>query len=97
MEELITLNVVIADRTFRIKVSKHQEEHVRLVCKTVNDKIIEYKANFAAKDTQDLLSMALLWVATNAQSTHSMHFTENEALLKSTSEKLDKLLEKYAS
>jgi hypothetical protein len=30
----------------------------------INDKITEFKTNFAGKDMQDYVSMALLWFAT---------------------------------
>jgi cell division protein ZapA (FtsZ GTPase activity inhibitor) len=93
-ENLITINVVIADRSFRIKVPKHQEEQVRNTCKTVNEKIIEYKTMFAAKDMQDLLSMSLLWVATNIATEDGN--IENTTVLESTAVKLEKLVNKYS-
>jgi hypothetical protein len=66
MQELIPINVVIGDRTYRIKIEKGDEEVVRKVLKTMNDKIIEYKTQFAGKDMQDYIAMVLLWYATQA-------------------------------
>jgi hypothetical protein len=64
MQELIPINVVIGDRTYRIKIEPRDEEVVRRTLKTINDKIIEYKTQFAGKDMQDYIAMVLLWYAT---------------------------------
>lgn len=68
MQELIPINVVIGDRTYRIKIDPADEELVRKTLKTMNDKIIEYKTQFAGKDMQDYIAMVLLWYATQASS-----------------------------
>jgi cell division protein ZapA len=64
MEELIPVNIVIADRTYRLKIEPADEEMVRKTSSLINDKITEFKTNFAGKDMQDYVSMALLWFAT---------------------------------
>lgn len=64
MSELIPINVVIADRNYRLKVSSEDEALVRKTTKLINDKIIEFKSQFAGKDTQDYVSMVLIWFAT---------------------------------
>jgi cell division protein ZapA len=64
MQDLIPINVVIGDRTYRIKIEPRDEEVVRRTLKTINDKIIEYKTQFAGKDMQDYIAMVLLWYAT---------------------------------
>ena len=66
MQELIPINVVIGDRSYRIKIEPRDEEVVRRTLKTINDKIIEYKTQFAGKDMQDYIAMVLLWYATQA-------------------------------
>ncbi len=68
MQALITINIGIGDRTYRIKVAKEDEEQVRKTIKIINDKIIEFKTEFAGKDMQDYTSMVLLWYATQLQS-----------------------------
>ncbi len=62
----MTINVVIGDRTYRIKIEPQDEEVVRRTLKTINDKIIEYKTQFAGRDMQDYIAMVLLWYATQA-------------------------------
>ena len=64
MEPLIAVTVVIGDRTYRIKISPNDEEVVRKTVKTINDKILEFKTQFAGKDMQDYIAMVLMWYAT---------------------------------
>ena len=64
MQELIPINVVIADRTYRVKINPADEEAVRRALKVINDKLLEYKNQFAGKDMQDYIAMVILWYAT---------------------------------
>ncbi len=64
MDQLIAATVVIGDRSYRIKVSAEDEEVVRKTVKVINDKIVEYKTQFAGKDMQDYIAMVLIWLAT---------------------------------
>ena len=57
--------MVIGDRSYRIKCAPGDEEVVRKTVKTINDKIIEFKTQFAGKDMQDYIAMVLLWFATD--------------------------------
>jgi len=63
-EQLIPLNIIIGDRNYRIKILPTDEEMVRKTLKNINDKIIEFKTQFAGKDMQDYVSMVLIWYAT---------------------------------
>ncbi|RPD47494.1 MULTISPECIES: cell division protein ZapA [Chitinophagaceae] len=67
MAELIPTNLVIADRTYRVRIQPKDEEIVRRTIKTVNDKLVEYKTQFAGKDIQDYIAMVLIWLATEQQ------------------------------
>jgi cell division protein ZapA (FtsZ GTPase activity inhibitor) len=64
MNELIAISAVIGDRNYRIKINPDDEEVVRKTLKTVNDKIVEFKTQFAGKDMQDYIAMVLIWYAT---------------------------------
>ncbi|MDE3247254.1 MAG: cell division protein ZapA [Bacteroidota bacterium] len=64
MAELIPINLVLADRTYRVRVEPQDEEVVRKTIKLINDKIIEFKTQFAGKDMQDYIGMVVLWYAT---------------------------------
>ena len=52
------------NRTYRIKINPSDEEVVRKTLKAINDKIIEFKTQFAGKDMQDYIGMVLIWYAT---------------------------------
>lgn len=64
MEALIAATVVIGDRSYRIKVRPEDEQVVRITIKTINDKILEFRTQYAGKDMQDYISMVLAWYAT---------------------------------
>ncbi|BAV09173.1 cell division ZapA family protein [Filimonas lacunae] len=61
---MIPVNILIGDRTYRLKIEPSDEELVRNVIKMVNDKIVEFKTMFAGKDMQDYIAMVLIWLAT---------------------------------
>ncbi len=64
MANLIPLNILIGDRTYRIKVLPENEAVVRGTLKIINEKILEFKTQYAGKDMQDYISMVLIWYAT---------------------------------
>jgi len=89
MSELIAISALIGDRTYRIKIDPKDEEVVRRTLKTINDKIIEFKTQFAGKDMQDYIAMVLIWYATDQQTEKRAETeTENVAEKLSAIEKL---------
>ncbi|MBS1919018.1 MAG: cell division protein ZapA [Bacteroidetes bacterium] len=68
MEALIAITVVIGDRSYRIKIRQEDEQVVRQTIKSINDKILEFRTQFAGKDMQDYISMVLAWYATEQHS-----------------------------
>jgi cell division protein ZapA len=64
--ELIPINIVIGDRTYRIKITPADEGMIRNTLKIINDKIVEFKTQFAGKDMQDYVAMVMIWYATQA-------------------------------
>ena len=71
MDQLIAATIIIADRSYRIKLNPKDEEVVRRTVKVINDKVIEYKTQFAGKDMQDYIAMVLIWLATEQHTTGS--------------------------
>jgi cell division protein ZapA len=65
-ENLIPINLVVADRTFRLRIKPEEEQAIRQRMKEVNDRIVEFKTAFAGKDLQDYISMCLIWYATQS-------------------------------
>lgn len=83
--ETIPLNIVIGDRNYRIKILPKDEEVIRKTLKTINDKIVEFRTQFAGKDMQDYIAMVLIWYATQVKSETSSNIESSsvsEALLK---------------
>ena len=78
MEELIPINVLIGDRTYRIKIAPTDEEVVRKTLKLINDKILEFKTMFAGKDMQDYVAMVVLWYATQQKAGDSQPLVDGE-------------------
>jgi cell division protein ZapA len=85
---LIPINIIVADRSYRLKIDPDDEEMVRKTIKIINEKIVDYKTNFAGKDMQDYVAMVLLWYATEQQKP-----TPEMTSLTGSQEKLDKLEE----
>ena len=82
MESLIAVTVVIGDRSYRIKIRPEDEEVVRRTVKTINEKIVEYRAQFSGKDMQDYISMVLIWYATQPKENIALTDELVESLLK---------------
>ena len=68
MSNLISVNILIGDRTYRIKTLATDEEVIRRTLKTINDKIIEFKTQYSGKDMQDYIAMVMIWYATQTSS-----------------------------
>jgi len=92
MSELIPINLLIGDRTYRIKTNPEDEEVIRRTLKVINDKIIEFKTQFAGKDMQDYIAMVLIWFATQAKTEGNVDAEKEmrDALVK-IEEQLDKV------
>jgi Cell division protein ZapA len=93
MQELIPINVLMGDRTYRIKIENQDEEMVRKTLKTINDKILDFKTNFAGKDMQDYVAMVLLWFATQQTSDEqNTSSSEIDEIIKKIENQLEKAL-----
>ena len=78
MAALLPVSILIADRTYRLRVNTEDEETLRRTVKLINDKIIEYKTQLAGKDMQDYVSMALLWFATSQSKPSTTNLLQNQ-------------------
>lgn len=92
MKELIPVNIVIAERTYRLKIDPDDEEMLRKTVKVINDKVYEYKSSFAGKDMQDYVAMVLLWFATEQTKSSPDSFTMQDTASKLSS--LEAMLDK---
>lgn len=58
--DLLSINVWLANRSYRIGVKPEEEEAVRKAIKQADDKIAELRSSYAGKDDQDFIAMCLL-------------------------------------
>lgn len=95
MNDLIPLNLVVGDRTYRIRIKPSDEEVVRKTAKTINDKILEFKTNFAGKDMQDYIAMVLVWFATeqNAAISNQVNMDNVSGRLQTLEKMIDGVIE----
>ena len=82
-ETLTPANIVLGDRTYRVKIEAKHEEHVRKTIKVINDKIVEFKTHFSGKDMQDYIAMVLIWYATQVHTNneHAIHTSATTIIL----------------
>ncbi len=90
-ESLIPLNIVIGDRTYRIKVLPADEETVRGTLKIINNKILEFRSLYAGKDMQDYISMVLIWYATQPQK--AVNLSDKGQELQHIFQKMEKMID----
>jgi len=94
MQEMVPINILLGDRSYRIKISPTDEEAVRKVTSIINNKILEFKTQFAGKDMQDYIAMVLIWYATQQpdQSAREIMEQEIESKLQSFEKAIDKVM-----
>ncbi|MDP1842153.1 MAG: cell division protein ZapA [Sediminibacterium sp.] len=92
MENLIPVNIVIADRSYRLKIEPADEEMVRKTASLINEKISSFKTEFAGKDMQDYIAMVLLWFATEQKEAGAQPVQWNDTAQKLS--ELGKLIDK---
>ncbi len=71
--DMINITVLIGGRPYPLKIKSADEPAIREIVKEVNEKVNRFQQNYAKKDKQDCLAMALLTYAVdlhkNAQET----------------------------
>lgn len=65
MDEL-SITVVIADRPYKLTISKNEEEGIRKAAAAIDAQIEKYASYFQYKDKQDLLAMVALQFSTSS-------------------------------
>jgi cell division protein ZapA len=91
MNELIPVTIVVGDRTYRLRIHPKDEEVLRKTVKTISEKIIEFKTQFAGKDMQDYVAMVLLWFATEQNAASSQQLERDN--ISSQLETIERMLE----
>jgi len=91
MSQKVSIKVNIADRIFPLTVGAEEEVYVREAAKKLNDKINNYKKDFAVEDKQVLLSMCALEYATEVVKFESKSWIEDNGVSKKINEISDLL------
>ena len=88
---MININVVIADRPYRLKIKALEEQQVRDAAKQINKKVKEFQQVFNTKDKQDYLAMIALQNTVEGAKASSKTLSEDSPLHHKI-EELDQLL-----
>lgn len=67
MQDLLPVNLLIGDRTYRIRIKAEEEERIRKTAKALNEQMAQFKTQYPGKDMQDYMAMVLLSHVTEIQ------------------------------
>lgn len=91
--EYIPVTLWLAERSYRIRARKEDEEAIRLAAKLADEKIMELRTAFAGRDDQDFVAMCLLMYATDqVTEPNNLDASSREKLL-DVIKKVDRFLE----
>ncbi|HWV70441.1 MAG TPA: cell division protein ZapA [Pseudosphingobacterium sp.] len=90
----ISIKINIADRLYPLRIEMEEEEIIRHAAKLINDRIKDLQENYAVRDKQDLLSMAVLHYAT-ATLKAEKQVREEDTSVSEKVYKLDQLLTEF--
>ena len=60
MDEILSINITIAQRQYPMRIKRSEEEKIRKAAKIINERILQYQQRYSGKDNQDCLAMATL-------------------------------------
>jgi cell division protein ZapA len=92
MADQNNINIIIAGRPYKLKVSSDEESFVRQAAKEINDKVSEYQKTLLTRDKQDFLSMIAL--QSTADIIQSKNKITNLSSLETKFDELEQLLDK---
>jgi cell division protein ZapA len=90
----LSISLSIADRSYRLAITKEHEELFRNAAKLIDKRIKDYSGSYAYKDKQDLLAMVALEYATGYLQNDRL-LSEQEASWRDRLESVDKVLDAY--
>jgi cell division protein ZapA len=77
----ISITVVIADRSYKLKIERNEEEVLRKAAKVIEEQMEKYASYFQYKDKQDLLAMVALQYSTSSINLEEqLNYRDNEML-----------------
>jgi cell division protein ZapA (FtsZ GTPase activity inhibitor) len=97
MGELLSVKVSIANRSYPLRVSKEEEEKVRVAAQSINQRMKEFEENFAVKDKQDLLAMCALQFASETMGPPKSNEPSKNSQAREKVKQLNLILDEYLS
>jgi cell division protein ZapA len=91
MADELLINVAIAERKYKVRIQRDEEEIFRKASDVINEKIEGYARLYAYKDKQDLLAMVLLQYVTQYLTVERQRIFNDKELLEQL-ESLDSTL-----
>ena len=91
----MNINLVIADRTYPMRISADEEEMIRKAAREINEKIKTYQADYPTKDKQDFMAMISILYAMEFLRSSASRAQEAEIVKKNlivVERELDRLL-----
>jgi cell division protein ZapA len=77
----ISITVVIADRSYKLKIERNEEEVLRKAATVIEEQMEKYASYFQYKDKQDLLAMVALQYSTSSINLEEqLNYRDNEML-----------------
>ncbi len=95
-EDVLNINVTIADRSYKMRVTKAEEESVRRSVKEINERLKSLQSQYRANDKQDYIAMAYLMDKVDSMSNETKIVNEDKALGTKLTE-LDALLSDFVA
>lgn len=90
----LNINIIVADRTYPMKVKPDEEEIVRNAAKQVNEKVKEFQVQYGTNDRQDFLAMTALTYAVDLHK-NEVKAQQGNSQLSSKLDQLDKTLDNF--
>lgn len=81
-EDLKGMQVVIAGRTYPLRVKSGDEDSIQQVVDSLNEKVRDFQLTYINKDVQDCLAMALLTYAVELQKQTQKEETSDDLVKK---------------
>ena len=90
-DEMMSISLWLAGRSYRIRIKPEEEEAVRKAVKLADEKVNDLRNHYAGKDDQDFMAMCLLtYAADTAIESFNNPLLQEE--LNKMSKKIDKVL-----
>ena len=94
MDDKLSINISLADRTYPLKIDRAEEEKIRKAASLINQKLAQYKLRYRGKDSQDLLAMVVLqYATTNIEQEKKLSYSPLNQSIKDINSELETYLD----